>query len=1053
MNPRAEEPRGGNGVAHQTEPSGDPRLARALEEYRELLEAGSAPQREAFLARHPDIAGELHDCLSGLEMIHAVAPALSGVAAERAALEEPGTGAAPGAALGDFRLVREIGRGGMGIVYEAEQLSLRRCVALKILPLAGTLDPRHLQRFHNEARAAACLHHGNIVPVFFVGCERGIHFYTMQLIDGRPLSDLIRQMRGQGEMPTESECAAMPPYPSPSRATSSTPRPAAEVTPLVGAVGHSRDYFRRVAELGVQAADALEHAHQLGIVHRDVKPGNLLVDGAGRLWVTDFGLAHVQQGGAGLTLTGQALGTPRYMSPEQALAKHVLIDHRTDIYSLGATLYELLTLRPAFESEDRQELLRQITVEEPRPPRRLNRAIPAELETIVLKAMAKSPGERYVTAAELADDLRRWLDDRPIRARPPSVQARLLRWGRRHKTFMASAAAALVMGLAVLAGSIGWVVRDQSARQAKKTADLQAALKEARQLRGEGKLPQAQAAAQRAEAYLHEGAGGPDLAGEVKALLGELAEEEADGRLTATLKKMRLRQAETDVRDNSFLLTRARPDYQEAFRSYGLGMETMTPQEAATRLRSRPPVVRATLMAALDHWLILALHEKGPEADWLGQVLSAADPDVWRRRLRAARLRNDRPELEKLAAEVDPATQPPESLFILDMGLRQRGAGASALRLLRRTQQVYPADFWVNEHLGLALQDCRPPQIEEAIRFLTVAAALQPDSPGARFNLGLALYRTGRLDEAAAAFGQAVALDADYAAAHRDLGEVFLAQGRLDEAIAACRRAAALRPDDPEPCFILGSALCNQGRLGEAVTAYRQAIKLQPDYAEVHCNLAAVLLQQGKLVQALAAYERGHDLGSRRDHWPYPSDQWVQKCRRLIELEGQLPQILRGHKQPASALERSEYAQLCFAKQYYLAAARLWADAFRADPRLAADLVAGRRDEAACAAALAADGKGADADGLDDKDRSRWRKQALQWLQDELADYRQLLESPRPKDRHLVRQRLWSWRCEQELAGLRDPAALAGLPPEERRECRQLWAAVEQVLNKMNPTP
>jgi hypothetical protein len=189
----------------------------------------------------------------------------------------------------------------------------------------------------------------------------------------------------------------------------------------------------------------------LGIVHRDIKPGNLLVDGRGNLWVTDFGLAHIQQSEAHLTVTGQALGTPRYMSPEQALAKRVPIDHRTDVCSLGATLYELLTLRPAFESEDRQELLRQIAFDDPAKLRRLERAIPAELEIIVLKAMEKRPQDRYATAKDLADDLQRWLLDQPIRARRPGMVQRAAKWGRRHRPLVVAAVVCLFLALVTLA--------------------------------------------------------------------------------------------------------------------------------------------------------------------------------------------------------------------------------------------------------------------------------------------------------------------------------------------------------------------------------------------------------------------------------------------------------------------------------------------------------------------------------------------------------------------------------------------------------------------------
>jgi len=308
--------------------------------------------------------------------------------------------------LGDFRIVREIGRGGMGVVYEAQQVSLKRRVALKVLPFAAVLDPRQLQRFQNEAQTAACLHHTNIVPVHAVGSERGVHFYAMQYIDGLSLAQVIEDLRLQllpksaqsralrpGQPATQAWQAPVPQSPIGNRQPASTPTLPVAALSTQRSIS-TREFFQSVARLGIAAAEGLDHAHQQGILHRDIKPANLLLDVRGNLWITDFGLARFQSE-TRLSMTGDLIGTLRYMSPEQALAKRVVVDHRTDIYSLGVTLYELLTLEPAYSGSDRQELLRQIAFEEPRSLRRLNKSIPAALEMIVLKAMEKNAAERY----------------------------------------------------------------------------------------------------------------------------------------------------------------------------------------------------------------------------------------------------------------------------------------------------------------------------------------------------------------------------------------------------------------------------------------------------------------------------------------------------------------------------------------------------------------------------------------------------------------------------------------------------------------------------------
>ena len=356
--------------------------------------------------------------------------------------------------LGDFRLVREIGRGGMGVVYEAEQVSLRRRVALKVLPLFDALNPRQLVRFHNESRAAASLRHPNIVNVHFVGFERGLHYYAMDFVDGRTLAEVIAHLpraHGPDSQPARGDAS---PVVGHSPADMEAPR-TSTIAPIDIATvkfDDPREFFRMVAQWGIQAAEALDHAHVLGIVHRDIKPSNLMVDVNGHLWVTDFGLA---MGDAipGPTMTGDLLGTLRYMSPEQAAGKRRVLDGRTDIYSMGVTLYELVTLQPAFPSENLQDVLRQIAEQDPVPPHQLNPSMPRDLETIILKAMAKEPAAHYQTSHDLALDLRRFSEDEPIQARRPSLAARAALWSRRHRPLIWSGAAVVLVFTAVLMAS------------------------------------------------------------------------------------------------------------------------------------------------------------------------------------------------------------------------------------------------------------------------------------------------------------------------------------------------------------------------------------------------------------------------------------------------------------------------------------------------------------------------------------------------------------------------------------------------------------------------
>lgn len=434
-----------------------------VDEFTDRLNAGQAPDIEQYVAAHPEIAGVLRQVLPSLVALHDSEPA-----ALMATSTRPRRAGSAGSQLGEYHLVREIGRGGMAVVYEATHRQLRRRVALKVLG-EHLVDDVFVKRFEREARAAANLHHTHIVPVFETGRADGTHYIAMQFIAGNSIDQALRELRRSREtdVTTESEAStdAVAKAPAARVADTEVPPPeptvaddpkaqASDTTSVSLSTAPGDDYYRNVARLGLQVADALHHAHRQGVLHRDIKPSNLLLDENNDVWVSDFGLAKTEDDN--LTNTGDIIGTLRYMAPERFRGD---CDARSDTYGLGVTLYEMLTLRPAFDQVDRIQLIRQVTNDDPPRARLIEPRVPRDLETIVAKAISREADHRYQTARELADDLRRFLEDKPVLAARITLRDRMWRWCRRNPA-LSSLTAALIASVIVGAALFGWQFRE-----------------------------------------------------------------------------------------------------------------------------------------------------------------------------------------------------------------------------------------------------------------------------------------------------------------------------------------------------------------------------------------------------------------------------------------------------------------------------------------------------------------------------------------------------------------------------------------------------------------
>jgi tetratricopeptide (TPR) repeat protein len=800
----------------------DEQLQEAILAYLKAADSGQPISPQELLKRYPGLSAELTAFFADQSQLEPLLSPLRGVRES-----------VPPRTLGDFQILREVGRGGMGVVYEAEQISLARRVALKVLPFAATMDPHHLQRFQNEARAAASLEHPHIVPVYGVGCERGVHYYAMKFIEGQSLAQVIDEIREAKE--------------TSHRGTENTEkRQNTAVSSLCSQwLCGSNDFFKTIAELGIQAAEALEHAHRVGILHRDIKPANLMIDSQGKLWITDFGLARTAAD-AGLTVTGDVLGTLRYMSPEQALAKHGLVDHRTDVYSLGVTLYELLTGTPAVAGKDREEILNSITLQEPRQPRALDAAIPRDLETIVLKALGKNPADRYGTAKELAEDLRHFLEDKPIRAKRPTLLQRARKWARRHRALTGSAAVVTVM--AALVGGANWYSWSQ--KRAATEREVESAVLEALDAKSKGRLPESLAAIRRAVSLQTANSVGPGLRDRVLGLQADLV-------MLSNLESIVLES--TAVQQDKFDTRQRVGVYARAFREYGIDCESLEPSEAAALIRKTS--IAPELASSLTDWALI-LDRKKEEQNWkrLLSIAREADPDTWCNQFRDMYEQWNPQAAKRLAATVSIADTPPTMLRDLGNLLKLMDSVPEAIDLLSKAALRYPGDFWINVELASILSNLQPPKLEDAHRHYLAALAIRPKNPGAWVNVGHVLQRKGAPMEAKAAYEEAIRLKSDYAGAYLFLGNLYYENKEFDEAIQAYRHVLDQDHRNARAYYNLAIALTGKGAaLDEVIQAYENAASLDAKHHKAWVNLGNAYLKKGDSDKAIAALRRAVD--------------------------------------------------------------------------------------------------------------------------------------------------------------------------------------------------
>ncbi|MHC5024272.1 MAG: protein kinase domain-containing protein [Planctomycetota bacterium] len=707
--------------------------------------------------------------------------------------------------LGDFELLRELGRGGMGIVYEARQVSLKRRVALKVLPPGLGLTAHAVKRFEREAQAAAKLHHTNIVPVYTTGQDRGCHFYAMEMVDGQSLSQVLADLRGErsNALMEETMTQVVGGDPEPrikDRNNAAVPSSLSETDTA------RRRWFDTVATLLAEVGHALQHAHDNGVIHRDVKPANLLLSGDGRLSVGDFGLARLTQE-PGMTVSGSFLGTPAYMSPEQIAAGRVKLDHRTDIYSLGAVLYEMLTLRRPFSGDSREQVLSAILSKDPKPPRSINPRVPLDLDTICLKAMEKDPDRRYPTAGEMAEDLEQYLRGELIAARRAGPLRRASKAVRRHPVAAVSSVALVV--IVTLASWAMWL----SGRQSEEVALR--AVSDARFFMSQGDY---QEGLETIDAAL---AASPRL---------------SEAHLMRARLLIQLNRSREAVEEANAILADDPDDWRGHLI---LGLAARAPEHAD----------RLMELSAEEH--LQAVERAAPET---------ADTYY----LRALLEENDRTAIELLNRSL--ALDPAGADAMLERCRRHVDVKNFRAALLdgERLIGVRPRSAQGRRMIGeiySAIHDA-----DRALDELTQAIRLDPEDPVTYMSRATILRDLERGEEALADLTKAIELDPDYSRFYEQRARVHLLLRRLDEAIRDAERAIELNDEFAAGYAALAAAYAESGQRENSDAVVEEFLAKSADWRDKETvlgglgELATILGMRGSVKEALEILDRADRL-------------------------------------------------------------------------------------------------------------------------------------------------------------------------------------------------